>query len=235
MWRAGQPRCRVRRGGGAGPRLRDLPPALTRQSPTREPRNYSGSVGLVRRLVPGWRRPSSPRVSGAGRCCSPMWALTTSTTPARVGIARCSGLGWRWAVATFSGCRHWGRRHPWTRTAPSGRAGPQHQQARPPQRPWRYAGVPDGRRQRPGKTAVRTALSPRYLIRMRPEVQVLPGPPLSLTSGNAGPPVRNCLGPAHVGSRTLTWLLVLVLQSGGDEASVFKLGRVIGPCRFGNR
>src|SRR5215218_8166636 len=165
MWRAGQPRCRVRRGGGAGPRLRDLPPALTRQSPTREPRNYSGSVGLVRRLVPGWRRPSSPPVSGAGRCCSPMRALTTSTTPARVGIARCSGLGWRWAVATFSGCRHWGRRHPWTRTAPSGRAGPQHQQARPPQRPWRYAGAPDGRRPIPGKTAVRTALSPRYLIR----------------------------------------------------------------------
>jgi hypothetical protein len=201
MWRAGQSRCRVRRGGGAGPRLRYLPPALTRQSPTREPEATPAASALVRRLVPGWRRPSSPPVSGAGRCCSPMRALTTSTTPARVGIARCSGLGWRWAVATFSGCRHWGRRHPWTRTAPSGRAGPQHQQARPPQRPWRYAGAPDGRvgqpglpaplgtnplrthpfapygRQRPGKTAVRTALSPRYLIRMRSQVQVLAGPP----------------------------------------------------------
>jgi hypothetical protein len=156
-------------------------------------------------------------VSGAGRGCSLMRALTTSTTPARVGIARCSGLGWRWAVATFSGCRHWGRRHPWTRTTPSGRAGPQHQQARPPQRPWRYAGAPDGRvgqpglpaplgtnpprthpfapygRQRPGKTAVRTALSPRYLIRMRPLVQVQPGPQnRPLTSRNAGRLASRC-------------------------------------------
>jgi hypothetical protein len=115
------------------------------------------------------------------------------------------------------GCRHWGRRHPWTRTAPSGRAGPQHQQARPPQRPWRYAGAPDGRvgqpglpaplgtnpprthpfapygRQRPGKTAVRTALSPRYLIRMRPLVQVQPGPEnRPLTSRNAGRLASRC-------------------------------------------
>ena len=35
--------------------------------------------------------------------------------------------------------------------------------------------APDARR-RPGKTPVRTALSPRYLIRMRPLVQVQPGP-----------------------------------------------------------
>src|ERR687897_3203170 len=35
--------------------------------------------------------------------------------------------------------------------------------------------APDAR-QRPGKTPVRTALSPRYLIRMRPLVQVQPGP-----------------------------------------------------------
>jgi hypothetical protein len=32
-------------------------------------------------------------------------------------------------------------------------------------------------RARPGKTALRTALSPRYLIRMRSQVQVLAGPP----------------------------------------------------------
>ena len=43
-------------------------------------------------------------------------------------------------------------------------------------------------RERPGKTPVRTALSPRYLIRMKSEVQVLPGPPKwPLTSGNANP------------------------------------------------
>src|SRR5215207_859281 len=36
--------------------------------------------------------------------------------------------------------------------------------------------APDAR-QRPGKTPVRTALSPRYLIRMRSQVQVLAGPP----------------------------------------------------------
>jgi hypothetical protein len=35
--------------------------------------------------------------------------------------------------------------------------------------------APDARK-RPGKTPVRTALSPRYLIRMRPLVQVQPGP-----------------------------------------------------------
>jgi hypothetical protein len=34
-------------------------------------------------------------VSGAGAL--PMRALTASTAPVRVGIARCSGLGWRWA------------------------------------------------------------------------------------------------------------------------------------------
>jgi hypothetical protein len=44
--------------------------------------------------------------------------------------------------------------------------------------------VPDGRR-RPGETPVRTPLSPRYLIRMRAEVQVLPGPLPVTTSGNA--------------------------------------------------
>jgi hypothetical protein len=36
--------------------------------------------------------------------------------------------------------------------------------------------TPDGRR-RPGETPVRTALSPRLLIRMRSQVQVLAGPP----------------------------------------------------------
>ena len=36
--------------------------------------------------------------------------------------------------------------------------------------------APDGRR-RPGETPLRTALSPRYLIRMRPLVQVQSGPP----------------------------------------------------------
>jgi hypothetical protein len=36
--------------------------------------------------------------------------------------------------------------------------------------------APDAR-QRPGETPVRTALSPRYLIRMRSQVQVLAGPP----------------------------------------------------------
>jgi hypothetical protein len=36
--------------------------------------------------------------------------------------------------------------------------------------------APDGWR-RPGKTAVRTAVSPRLLIRMRSQVQVQPGPP----------------------------------------------------------
>jgi hypothetical protein len=46
----------------------------------------------------------------------------------------------------------------------------------------------------PEKTAVRTALSPRLLIRMRPEVQVLPGPPPLLTSTNAGRRTRSPLG-----------------------------------------
>src|SRR5512132_3163961 len=45
--------------------------------------------------------------------------------------------------------------------------------------------VPDGRR-RPGETPVRIALSPRLLIRMKSEVQVLPGPQeWPLTSRNA--------------------------------------------------
>jgi hypothetical protein len=44
--------------------------------------------------------------------------------------------------------------------------------------------APDGR-QRPGKTPVRTAVSPRYLIRMRSQVQVLAGPPLIVAGQSA--------------------------------------------------
>jgi hypothetical protein len=56
--------------------------------------------------------------------------------------------------------------------------------------------TPDGRA-RPGETAVRTALSPRYLIRMRAEVQVLPGPPIMpLTRANPG---HSPSGPGRLG------------------------------------
>jgi hypothetical protein len=47
---------------------------------------------------------------------------------------------------------------------------------------------------------------------MRPEVQVLPGPPLTLTSGNAGQHARSSLGGVGGGSRTLTWLPLLVMS-----------------------
>ena len=56
------------------------------------------------------------------------------------------------------------------------------------------------------------AFSPRYLIRMRPEVRVLPGPPPALTSGNAGQRVWSSLGEECAGSRTLTWLPLLVIS-----------------------
>jgi hypothetical protein len=92
---------------------------------------------------------------------------------------------------------------PWTGTSPlRWSLPPSRRHARPPQRPaeicWSFrAGVcrpaclsaplgtrslrthyfaPDGR-QRPGETPVRIALSPRLLIRMRSQVQVLAGPP----------------------------------------------------------
>src|SRR4030095_2685009 len=55
-------------------------------------------------------------------------------------------------------------------------------------------------------------LSPRYLIRMRPEVQVLPGPPPLLNSTNAGRRVRSPLGWPDTGPRTLTWLPFLVIR-----------------------
>jgi hypothetical protein len=44
--------------------------------------------------------------------------------------------------------------------------------------------APDAQR-RPGETAVRTALSPRYLIRMRSQVQVLAGPPTIVAGQSA--------------------------------------------------
>jgi hypothetical protein len=71
--------------------------------------------------------------------------------------------------------------------------------------------APDGRL-RPAKTPGRTAVSPRLLIRMRPEVQVLPGPPLAMTSPNAGRRVQSPLGWADNGPRTLTWLPALVMR-----------------------
>src|SRR5829696_1164595 len=47
---------------------------------------------------------------------------------------------------------------------------------------------------------------------MRPEVQVLAGPPPALTSENAGQRVRSWLGGTGAGSRTLTWLPLLVMD-----------------------
>jgi hypothetical protein len=47
---------------------------------------------------------------------------------------------------------------------------------------------------------------------MRPEVQVLPGPPPTLTSGNAGGRVRRPVAGGCAGSRTLTWLPLLVMS-----------------------
>jgi hypothetical protein len=79
--------------------------------------------------------------------------------------------------------------------------------------------APDAR-QRPGKTALRTAFSPRYLIRMRPEVQVLPGPLAALTSRNAGHLVRRMVGEACAGSRTLTWLPFLVMSDTSRATTV---------------
>jgi hypothetical protein len=65
--------------------------------------SYQGAPKPLRQRRP-WSGGSSwleaaeqPAGERARRCCSPMRALTTSTAPLRVGIARCSGLGWRWA------------------------------------------------------------------------------------------------------------------------------------------
>src|SRR4029453_7079357 len=50
-----------------------------------------------------------------------------------------------------------------------------------------------------------------FPIRMRPEVQVLPGPLPALTSRNAGCLVRWQMGATGAGARTLTWLPLLVI------------------------
>ena len=47
---------------------------------------------------------------------------------------------------------------------------------------------------------------------MRSQVQVLAGPPYGLTRANAGYRVRNSLARVGVGSRTLTWLPLLVMS-----------------------
>jgi hypothetical protein len=69
---------------------------------------------------------------------------------------------------------------------------------------------PDGP-MRPGETAVRTAVPGISLIRMRSQVQVLAGPLVALTSRNAGQLIRCPMGDARVGSRTHTWLPLLVM------------------------
>jgi hypothetical protein len=67
-------------------------------------------------------------------------------------------------------------------------------------------------RARPARTALSTAVPGILLIRMRAEVQVLPGPLPALTSRNAGPLVRRTVGEPCAGSRTLTWLPLLVMS-----------------------
>jgi hypothetical protein len=59
---------------------------------------------------------------------------------------------------------------------------------------------------------VRTAVTGISLIRMRPEVQVLPGPPPAMTSENADQRVRSFVRRRCAGSRTLTWLPLLVMD-----------------------
>ena len=63
-----------------------------------------------------------PAGERARRCCSPMRALTTSTAPVRVGIARRSGWGWRWARGQVLGASALGRCRPGPGPLPSGRA-----------------------------------------------------------------------------------------------------------------
>src|SRR4029450_9436205 len=78
-----------------------------------------GFVGPCQAARPGRRRPSRPPVPWAGRCCSPMRALRTSTAPVRAGIAHCSSRSWRWALATSSGVSPLGSVPPSTETSPA--------------------------------------------------------------------------------------------------------------------
>jgi hypothetical protein len=68
----------------------------------------------------------------------------------------------------------------------------------------------------PAGTAFSTAVPCILLIRMRPEVQVLPGPP-AMTSTDAGHRVRSSLDWPGTGSRTLTWLPFLVMRPVGHS------------------
>jgi hypothetical protein len=68
----------------------------------------------------------------------------------------------------------------------------------------------------------------RTLIRMRPEVQVLPGPLAALTSTNAGRLVRSPLCDACAGSRTLTWLPLLVMSRCPALLSLDDCGSSVG-------
>src|SRR4029453_2318167 len=83
------------------------------------------SLGTIRIPWPcqaarrGRRRPSSPPLTWAGRCCSPMRALRTSTAPVRAGITHCSTLSCRWALATSSGVSMLGSVPPSTGTSPA--------------------------------------------------------------------------------------------------------------------
>src|SRR4029453_8927363 len=70
---------------------------------------------------------------------------------------------------------------------------------------------------------------------MRPEVQALPGPLPALTSRNAGRLIRSQMGSAGAGSRTLTWLPLLVMVSCAALLSVDNYGSSIESDDGGHR
>jgi hypothetical protein len=92
----------------------------------------------------------SGRTGGLTRCnCTARWAAVRPGSPITLRATSCSHtLPRRWQCV-YPGLAEVVRTHPF---------------------------APDAR-VRPGETPVRTALSPRYLIRMRSQVQVLAGPP----------------------------------------------------------
>jgi hypothetical protein len=100
---------------------------------------------------------------------------------------------------------------------------------------------------RPAEMLFGTALGCRSLIRMRPLVQVQPGPLAAMTSGNAGQCVRSLVRRRCAGSRTLTWLPLLVMDrllqvsvqavGNGPKRTINDLcgPRQADPCRAAHR
>src|SRR4030095_16992633 len=186
---AGRRGCRPRGAPAAtGNDLRAIPP----RAPARLARARRGD-----RAGAGARVRPAPRGQGLGRGSPPGPRRLVPSPPARPELRQRRPLipQWQRVAAARPGAGPARRRGA---VDPAADSGSPH--------PCRTYGVAQ-----PAQRAVSTAVGCPSLIRMRPLVEVQPGPPPAFTSGNDDRRVRSWLGGPCGGSRPLTWLPALVM------------------------